>query len=73
MKNHTNGTYLSLIDAVMAMKAFSTLVASFALASMNGMPISSANACDRSDGIQKSFKSTFKFPINKLNEMYCLQ
>lgn len=38
-KNH--GTYLSLIEAAMAMKACSTFVDSFALASMKGIPISS--------------------------------
>jgi len=36
--------HLSLIAAAMAMKACSTLVASFALVSMKGMPISSAKA-----------------------------
>lgn len=36
--------YLLLISAVMAMKACSTLVALFALVSMKGIPISSANA-----------------------------
>lgn len=39
--------YLSLIAAAMAMNACSTFVASLALVSKNGMPISSANACTR--------------------------
>lgn len=38
------GPNLSLIEAAMAMKACSTFRAFFALVSMNGMPISSANA-----------------------------
>jgi len=36
--------YLVLMDAAIAMKACSTLVALLALVSMNGMPISSARA-----------------------------
>lgn len=36
--------YLLFIEDAIAMKACSTLVAFFALVSMNGMPISSANA-----------------------------
>lgn len=39
-----NRKYLFFISDAMAMKACSTLVAFFALASINGMPISSANA-----------------------------
>jgi hypothetical protein len=38
-------THLSLIEADMAMKACSTFKAFFALVSMKGMPISSANSC----------------------------
>ena len=36
--------YRVLMSAAMAIKACSTLVAFFALVSINGMPISSANA-----------------------------
>jgi hypothetical protein len=41
----SGNTHLSLIEADIAMKACSTFKAFFALVSMNGMPISSANAC----------------------------
>jgi uncharacterized protein YegL len=60
------GTHLSLIEADIAMKACSTFKAFFALVSMNGMPISSANAC-----IQMSNTNIRKIAsANKIVEFY---
>lgn len=44
MKISYENVYLFLIEADIAMKACSTLVAFLALVSMKGIPISSANA-----------------------------